>query len=563
MASNPITLISALDATQAILPQINQTQSDSKPESDMNKKLDEVVTEMNKVDPTTSDKTPALAPTDEDQPLFSGELDSDSVDPQEFKLKELDEEDDLQSVATNNLEAAHDKQTSMKYRRQVVPDADWWTKLSHNSKTSSKSDDKKLATKTKKTTPKKTSLTPKSKSTTNNVYKEQPLSQNAILTIKNQLAAIRSKHRVLVTRSIYQLYQLDNKLIDSYKLCLKKKMPLYAGMLYRTRDFVIRMGKEVNHERKVLEAMTKQVQSVLKQKMSNRTLVREYNQLVATSTEKPERYTESRQTLQISSIDQNLKIVSTKLVAERVKKDSPAHRTDTKQADREQSEISQVDLISTTLPSTGSRGVYASEKLVHFSKESSSISFHKSITNDLETHGESKKVKCQDELSQLKKPKSTRYTVHINEVNLKKELNKAQALINRINGSSYELNSVVDDIVFLYKLNDVANRKGSKSGTKSDKTNPQQIMDSMGSASDLKRARKMLKSPSRILLEKYGKMSLDEGTITSGPMPGSPNASSYPDFKPIFNSSSFALPEMSDQDPGFDYSAPLGGRVEE
>lgn len=417
-----------------------------------------------------------------------------------------------------------------------------------------------------------------------NVYKEQPINQNAILTLKNQLNAIRSKHKYLMTTSVNQLQQLDNKLIESYKLCFKKKMPLYAGMLYRTRDFVVRMARDVKHESNVLEAMTKQVQSVLRQRMSNKTLVREYNQIVATSTEanisQQQLHTTSLESIQIQSDQQSIKVVSTNRISSsssssgsltKFKKESPFEPSDIP-----------YHVQDNTISQTFAETSQTNKKIRPGGKPQSPVASKSSsvdlsgVKNNFQGH----------EIKNLttKRPK-LKYTVSVNEVNLKKELNKIQALIDRVNGSTYELSAVVDDIVHLFKLtSDKKSYSFFSKTNKIDKTHnqahtddsngPQQQQNDITATTTYdhqqmasnKKNKKMLKSPIRVFLEKYGKLTManfempngnNNSTMTTSDSENSTNALNQPDFKPLFDSRSFNYFESSssslDADTGFDY----------
>lgn len=406
------------------------------------------------------------------------------------------------------------------------------------------------------------------------VYKEQPMNQNAILTLKNQLAAIRGKHKQLATTSVGQLQQLDNKLIESYKLCFKKKMPLYAGMLYRTRDFVVRMAKDVKHESKVLEAMTKQVQNVLRQRMTNRTLIKEYNQLIAKSIEfnplqqqqQQEHTITSFERVQIQNDQQSIKVISTNKIGSgsiKVKKESSFEQSDLPQyvQDNTLSQTSEVSQIGKQIR-IGTKGPLVASK-----SPSTNQTGEKHNVSEHDTKN----------LTATKKPK-LKYTVSVNEVNLKKELNKIQALIDRVNGSTNEISAVVDDIVRLFKLTSEKKSFSFSSKTnKIDKIHTAHSDDLNGSQQNditvtttttsshqqmaQKRNRKMLKSPIRVFLEKYGKLTMgnleipnNNSTVT---LSNSENLTSMmmrqPDFKPLFESTNLNYSESLDVDTGFDY----------
>lgn len=531
------TLISTLVYTQEQpVPQANQTELVNKQpeltkESDTIKSLDDSVSESNKSDSLLNNKMSEL---ENDLPTTSGLLDGNSIE-----LGKLEDE--------GNMVPTTLRPPMMKYRRQAV--ADWWTKLSS---TDSKSKGESVKRLDKKPNKKPVELAKTYPSATSlSVYKEQPLNQNAILTIRNQLEAIRARHKTLVTKSIYQLYQLDNKLVDSYKLCLKKKMPLYAGMLYRTRDFVVRMGKDVTNERKVLEGMTKQIQTVLKQKMTNRTLVREYRKLVAAEKSASQPKPQDLNVKQVNLIEQQSYKVVSKLAPSRVRKDSPNFQTSS-----EDVQTTEFERNPTTLIPSGVKGASRADKKIskYYGKKGNP---HKTSSNELESKIVDTKVSdcSQGEHSagsRLKKVKPTKYTIHVNEANLKKELNKAQELINRINSSTFELNSVVDDIVTLFKLNEAATRKASKAKSKTDKAQQEGMMMDINMTQESKKMiKKIFKSPARLYYEKYGKMTM---TGFYDMNKSASDTIALPDLKPMFNSSSFVYPDMLDLNLGFEHS---------
>lgn len=492
--------------------------------------------------------------------------------------------DDISASDISHLLGAKAQYAALKSKRQAhsfAEASDWWTKLASKSsiagKTSKSSNTKNsLPSPGKSQYPTKVEAPPNSAKKTgsknelafNNrpsIYKEQPLNQNVILTIRNQLTAIRGKHKVLVTRSVRQLQQLDTKLIDSYKLCLKKKMPLYAGMLYRTRDFVVKMAKEVKQERQVLEAMTKQVQNVLRQKVTNKTLVKEYNRLVATSTESS--FVDDVQRVT------PVKIVATKsITSSRTKKETSSQSEDS--AQQTDNSVTEQSTNPTFVPQDISMTTTAKKNWFggrqKGTSNQSNKSFSNSTTNSILTatkskHTNSEKMDSTTKSAKRLKPR-IKYTVSVNEVNLKKELNKIQALIDRINGSSYELSTVVDDINHLFKLgnSDFSYKKGSSltgKMIKIDKMYYSQSMDESGAQTELKRMRKMFRSPARIFFEKYGKFPEPHpDTVTLNHVNNSTNLTNnsdtnLPEMKPLFDASSMIYTEPTDHELGFDLTS--------
>lgn len=412
------------------------------------------------------------------------------------------------------------------------------------------------------------------------VYKEQPLNQNAILTIKNQLSAIKGKHKMLVTSSMQQLQHLDNRLIESYRLCLKRKMPLYAGMLYRTRDFVSRMAKEAIHERKVLEAMTRQVHNVLRQKMTNRTLVREYSKLVqlgpAASTGDVKTSSQHQPSIAQHSVnlrDPQADMQSVKSYSQDANEteslnnglfDSTQRKADihpSNQVSKGDPTVADNELNSTPMERRGKATIWFSgtktlpkeeKQFQKVTSRSDAADTRETITHD--TDQELERV--------VPKVKQSKYTVSVNEVNLRRELTKIQSLIDRINSSTYEISSVVDDIIHLFRLGNSNEDFPSRRGKPDNKFLLSHYMDgrtgstNMYSAStDPKQVMKTLRSPIKVFLEKYGKLA--NLRSTSNEFNGTSINSDFTtmnsmDIKPLFEPSSLVYSELKDPDIGFD-----------
>lgn len=393
------------------------------------------------------------------------------------------------------------------------------------------------------------------------IYKEQPLSQNPILTFRNQLIAIRDKHRLLMNKAVPQLQQLDQRLIDSYRLCMKRKMPLYGGMLYRTRDFVVRMANEVKHQRQVLEAMAKQIQKRLRDGIANKTLIKEYNQAVQTAESEGELKLQQLVSVPIDEMDSKRQLDNLKVITV-----SPAFDV---QAGNDAD-----GLAKTTAEPTSERSAK--------DKKGNILQTKSTHEQQREEDGDDCSTKHET------KPRQATYTVNINEVNLKKELAKTQALVNRINGSYYELNGVIDDILYLFKLTSEPKRTFGKTHNKHDMTHGNSYFSSswmsssspsdpmMTPAEQQRKLRKMLKSPLRIYLERYGKltmgnfenmyipanltdnknMKLVNGTATSEMiMSNNLDNMNVTELKPLFDAASLSGSlELSDQDLGFEGS---------
>lgn len=472
---------------------------------------------------------------------------------------------EIEDLMTAKTKSNHKTFELSQQQQQQISDADWWTKLAPPKATTA---GKQTQPPTKPTTASKVNKQPTkpnrktfSSSTSSTFYKEQPTTtQNPLIILENQLFAIKNKHKLLVTKSIRQLHHLDTKLIDSYKLCFKKKMPLYAGMLYRTRDFVIRMAKDVKHERKVLEAMARQVQGVLKQRIGNKTLVREYNQLTSSKFHHQQQTSTETSVSKFEADDQShivqktfRQTVLTKSVGQnRIKKDSFYNVN--QMQENVQQERQSLDSDSQTSFANKPTQITATTK-----------GGRKSI-NSAKNGLDNQDVDAS--YVTTRKPKTAvKFTVSINEVNLKKELAKTQALIDRIDVSTRELSSVADEIVFLAKFND----NPKKSFTKFSKINQSNIQSHLSSPVEQKKAKKSNKSPIKVFLERYGRLTVPNAEtpndssnatattsttiseIISNMSPsstGSSNSSAI-DMKPLFDSASLSYSEL-DSELGFD-----------
>lgn len=387
------------------------------------------------------------------------------------------------------------------------------------------------------------------------VYREQPLEQNPLLTIRHQLMAIRDKHRMLMFKSVPQLMQLDQKLVDSYRLCLRRKMPLYAGMLYRTRFYVVRLANEIKQERQVLEAIAKQIQKVLRNKSTNSTLVKAYHRQLAAPTSGVSTLSplgSSRATVsdQDSIAQRNFLSSSSDESIGGNESSATSRRAISVQhiGKDDETGFSQEQLHEDKQTAAEHRQNLAnnSERIKNQDDKSQS-KFKNFLRKPVGNHGLSNEDRQRHEDDVLtngaQKTKQRFYTVNINEVNLKKELGKAQALIDRVNASSHELIAVVDDIVYLFKLTSGSSNSGKGLSTSS------------------KRFKKMmLKSPFQLFFERHAK-AMKSTTPGDGTMSNSLmqlNVNNMPEMKPIFDSPSFTVyKDPVDVDLGFDAPAML------
>lgn len=250
------------------------------------------------------------------------------------------------------------------------------------------------------------------------VYVEQPLSQNVIMTSRNQLIAIREQHRLLTTKAVDRLVSLDDKLVEGYRTCFKRDMPFHAGLLYRARDYVIKLGRDVKQQRLNLEGWTKRTQKVLKQSVRNSTLVKEYNNLL-------------RKQALLSSKQSNQSYESYKL-SDRSGWMIP--NLNLQSAEFTQNQIDQTEL----------------EPAYKYPKNQK-IKNRKRLMNLLVNRDKQAMKSFDVDTEWVYREPKLMYTVNINEVNLRKDLQKSQELIDQIDKAYYEIGEIVDDILMLMK----------------------------------------------------------------------------------------------------------------
>lgn len=244
------------------------------------------------------------------------------------------------------------------------------------------------------------------------VYTEQPLNQNAILTARNQLIAIREQHRLLSTRAIEQLIKLDEKLVEGYKACFKRDMPFHGGMLYQTRNYVTKLARDVKHHRQVLEDWAKKVQSRLQKSMRNVTLVREYNRM----------------------LDKQTHTQNTAIQVHRIR--APNQLTESMKP-----------------------ALAGSQEALEWNKrrEKAISDFIRAL---LKTPRQNRRLpkffsKSEDEVEWIYQVPKLRYPVHVNEVHLRKDLQSSQELIDRIDRVYREMSDLVDEVLMISKLEEV------------------------------------------------------------------------------------------------------------
>jgi hypothetical protein len=552
-------------------------------------------------------------------------------------------------IVDSSQDAAHAKQESSdgrnpfdshqsnlsKSRRQAEQTRakDWWTKLvNNNNKTKRVNGEQKASKQTTR---------PNSKGVA--IYREQPLEQNVLLTFRHQLMAIRDKHRLLMLKSVPQLMKLDQKLVDSYRLCLRRNMPLYAGMLYRTRDYVVRMANEIKHERQILEATAKQIQKALRYKSSNSSLVRDYNRQLAMLTSSPSLTSSSQaRPASLSSLKPVVRLhysppspSSSSPDGDVAIADNNSNGPDEGVSKSARAGVSSSKVSSSNELADGNESAGTAQRslaqrkgatkegladgggdsdevlaiggqqrtsklnnleLAAYSSQDKSRSKFKKYLNTLTHGGEDQQSIIRDtqqktdedsfgfdgSATDTKRQRQRFYTVNVNEVNLKRELTKTQALIDRVNSSAHELMSVVDDIIYLFKLStgDSNPKRGLATTSKInkfDKLHSSHGQNDLGNEMDHhhSRARKMLKSPLKLLFEKYAKSTIsmlssptpnqsdsksttisDFNMVTSRSFNG--NETNMPEMKPIFDPSNFAAyKDPVDVDLGFDAPASL------
>lgn len=397
---------------------------------------------------------------------------------------------------------------------------------------------------------------------TKNNCKAQLPNQNPILTARNQLMAIRAKHILLVKKSVSQLVQLDERLIESHKLCLKHKHPLFGGMLIGTRHHLIQLAKDVRRERVGLEAMAKGIQTDLKERMlTNKTLLEEYRSLARTSSklktdpEKQQRlHLESLETKQLRAKLGQRQLGPEDLLQPEADENKVAvvgmRQKQQMQLDELQGKRAVDDWPRLTHDKLGKRRqsrLDASRLLPVISNQSSRLLSFVELNSR----------ECNQRLSGQR-------SVHVSEAKLEKQLGKTQALIDRIGSSVSDIHGIIDDMLVALRI------IKPKQSQASSKYRSNRLYEG-------KQARKTLKSPVKNFKEKHGSpvfFTSEHNSVGAGvenrpttemesrarltaPLQavaaaGSIDAGTSASVEPLFDSSSLVYHDTIDPDLGFD-----------
>lgn len=370
------------------------------------------------------------------------------------KADELSTESILEFIDGNFLNKpvpvipTHQRTGAHSAAQQSASSTDWWNNLGS---TGSKPTLQSKPTKRTKNKPVIKRMRPP-------LYVEQPVNQNPIQTAKLQLIAIRRQHKMLTTRSIEQLVRLEQKLIDGSKICMRRNMPLYGGMLYRTRSYVIKLGRDVKQQRLILESWAQRAQNVIKQNIKNNTLVKEYNrmqrQLAQNHDTKPD------VAMYKTSLDDLMSLKQT-TTTKSASSSFPIKNSPKNQFDQDPNYYSSYDfkgrlLDSTQTPITTTLALNsivksASQKDSNHNQHTKSAAL-RSISKYHPLRSPRLFNDEEPEIEWVYQAPKLRYSVSVNEINLRKELEKSQELIDKIDRAFRELSDVVDDILFLCKI---------------------------------------------------------------------------------------------------------------
>lgn len=289
--------------------------------------------------------------------------------------------------------------------------------------------------------------------------KQQTNQQKSLATVNNlnyQWTSIKQKQRTLATVSMQELKVLDAKLIKTYRQCQKRRLYFFGGMLYRTRDFVVRLYKDAKSERKFLETIAKQVDTTMKQLMTDNN---------------------------ISSADLTMEYKLNQTDENNRQQQQP-FQNNTSLGDKEQDSKSDNNGDSKSI---NKRPMVSGGVLTSVKQQESYIY---SKTSNVQNAEDSPVVVVRSSSYGAKEAnnKSTK-NVHISDIKMRRQLDHAQSLIDRIHRSSTELTSIVDDIIFVFRLDGNRNRE---------KVSFEQASDSKN------RRRSTFKSPIKVFMERYG-----------------------------------------------------------
>lgn len=300
---------------------------------------------------------------------------------------------------------------------------------------------------------------------------DQPKKMNktmkAINNLDNEWSLVKQKQNTITNVSMQQLKTLDAKLISTYRQCQKRRLFFFGGMLYRSRDFVVRLYKDAKLERKTLETMAKQVETNRKKLMTDNDihlapLAMDANAKVFIDNDDSNRQETTNNNIIISGDNKSDSIVSDN-------KSKNKRHTSPGVTIKQESHVYSRTSISTV----------AIVKNVNPSEKLSSASI----------------VAPKEALKSRAKPRNV-YIVA--DPKLRRQLEHAQSLIDRIQNSSTELTSIVDDMIFVFRLDGYEKNATKNKGASSNQT-------TSGSNNKNKRNKSTTyKSPIKAFMERYG-----------------------------------------------------------
>lgn len=307
---------------------------------------------------------------------------------------------------------------------------DWWNKL--GSTNSYKGMDKTISNNKNKPNRVKVYRPP--------VYVEQPSNQNAIMTARENLNAIKRQHRLLVTRGVDELVRLDSKLVEGFKICMSNDMPLYGSMLYRTRDYVTKLGRDIKQQRLVLESWAKKAQITLKDTMKNKTMVKNYNKMLAK--QQRERENDKQQSTILYKLYDDISKTTTTT--------TPKIMSDHKGFSKQAHEPLEYSTFSESL----SYPMAYSRKGFNFKRNSKYNPTKSSSLKMLLLQEQQKRLNTEPQIEWIYQAPKLRYPVTIYEINLRRDLQKSQELLDKIDQVSRDLTDIVDDITIVARIDE-------------------------------------------------------------------------------------------------------------
>lgn len=243
-------------------------------------------------------------------------------------------------------------------------------------------------------------------------------SPSLIYRYKNQINLMKTHKKALATKSVKELENLDKRLLDSTKLTKQKQLPWLSGLLYSSRNYVLRMGREIKAQKTSLDRLIKESESFVQENLKNSTLAKEYR-----------KYSSEEPTTQAPTTIQTLPTTTIRSYQE--------------------------------VKGAGIKGKWNN----YGEKGTKSAKGKRDAPNeDVKLKNLKAKFDSKSKLLNLKKKNVTMIAIDSREIDLRKELIRSDALQRRIERSSKEILKVTEDIAHAYNLN--LNSASSSSGDK-------------------------------------------------------------------------------------------------